>query len=68
MEESRFLGRKKESEFKERWRGGMEGDIPVNVPNVLLLAVRSSRRDICAAAEAARAEVKNRVERCILPT
>lgn len=46
----------------------MEGDIPVNVPNVLLLAVRSSRRDICAAAEAARAEVKNRVERCILPT
>lgn len=41
-------------------------NIPVNVPNVLLFAVKISIRDICAAAEAASADTIARVEKCIL--
>lgn len=41
-------------------------DIPVNVPSVLLLAFKTSIKDICAAAEAARADARITLERYIL--
>tara|TARA_R110002060_G_scaffold48922_1_gene59868 strand:- start:84 stop:518 length:435 start_codon:yes stop_codon:yes gene_type:complete len=47
-------------------RMGRRRNLPVNVPNVLLFAVRISIRDICAAAEAANADAIAKVEKCIL--